>query len=357
MRRVFAAGLLFCLTGGLSAAPKVPAHDETVEVRNGAVSLACTLSTPGGTRPVPAVVLISGSGPQDRDSNLGGFRPFKLMAEAFAARGIAVLRCDDRGVGGSSGLVANSTTEDFASDALAAVRMLRSRANIDRTKIGLLGHSEGAAAAAIAAARNSEVAFVVWMAGSAVSGLEIMQTQAATMARAAGSSESDVKGIVEKHAALMKAIADEAPVETVKALTASLATAQLTVPGRKPPTTEEVDRLVLQQIGMLRSPWMRFFIGFDPGAALRSVRCPVFAAFGELDTQVPADMNRTRLAAALADGGNSNVAVRVYEGANHLFMPAVTGHVLEYSTLPKVFVPSLLDDMAAWMLGTVAGSE
>ena len=186
-------------------------RDEDVTFQNGSLTIAGTLSLPAGAGPFPAVVLLSGSGPQDRDSNMLGFKPFKLIAESFVHRGIAVLRCDDRGVGGSTGTIADSTIEDFAGDALVAVRLLKGRAGIDGARVGLLGHSEGAIVAAVAAARSADVNFIIWMAGSAVSGGEILRMQAASIPRAAGATESAVEALVGHHAAFMTALMEDAP--------------------------------------------------------------------------------------------------------------------------------------------------
>lgn len=181
-------------------------RDEIVSFQSGAITLTGTVSLPSGPGPFPAVVLLSGSGPQGRDSEVGGFRPFKLIADHFAERGIAVLRFDDRGVGGSTGNLAESTTEELADDALAAVRTLRARREIDGRRIGLVGHSEGAIVAAIAAARSSDVAFIVWLAGNTVSGAEILRMQAEGMARGGRASPSAIEEILRHHDALMAAV-------------------------------------------------------------------------------------------------------------------------------------------------------
>ena len=350
---VMAFALAMLSATGAAAASAQTARDEDVTFRNGSITIAGTLSLPAGAGPFPAVVLLSGSGPQDRDSDLLGFKPFKLIAESFVQRGIAVLRCDDRGVGGSTGTVAGSTIEDFAGDALAAIHLLRVRAGIDGARVGLLGHSEGAIVAAVAAARSSDVSFIIWMAGSAVSGGEILRMQAASLARAAGASESAVERILGHHAA-MTALIEDAPDDKLMALGRALAVAQMTaVPGTKLPAPADLDtqadRLISQNLAVLRSPWMRFFIGFDPSKALRRVSIPVLAIFGGRDLQVPQAGNRERLEKALSDAGNRTVTVRVYPEANHLFMPAVTGQPAEYATLPKMFVPTLLDDIATWI--------
>ena len=354
--RLFLLGcVLICVTTITHANAQPAAGDEELTFRNGAVSIACTLSIPTGTPPAPAVVLLSGSGPQDRDSDMLGFKPFKLIAESFVQRGIAVLRCDDRGVGGSTGTIAGSTTEDFAGDALAAIQLLRRRAGIDGARVGLVGHSEGAIAAAVAAARSADVKFIVWMAGSAVSGGEILRMQAASLARAAGATESTVEALLGHHAAFMTALLEDAPRDQVLARARTLLAAQMTAaPGAKPPAPAELDasveQLLKQNLAVMRSPWMRFFVGFDPSTALRRVSAPVLAIFGGRDLQVPEAVNRERLEKALRDAGNQAVTITVYPEANHLFMKAVTGQPAEYATLPKAFVEPLLDDMSIWIL-------
>jgi pimeloyl-ACP methyl ester carboxylesterase len=328
--------------------------DQDVAFKSGALTLAGTLSLPSGAGPFRAVVLLSGSGPQNRDAEIAGFRPFKLIAEHFVKRGIAVLRVDDRGVGGSTGNLFDATTEDLAADALAAMRTLRDRSDIDGKRIGLIGHSEGALVAAVAAARSSEVAFIGYLAGSAVSGAEILRQQAAEIPRRAGASPAAIEEILRHHDALMAAVKENATAETLAQLSRSLMAKQraATQPGAGAAPADadaQSEALIAQSVKLLQTPWMRFFVTFDPAAALRRVTCPVFAAFGGRDVQVPEAVNRARLEAALKTAGNLQVTVRVYPDANHLFMPAITGQVTEYATLPKVFVPSLLDDLATWV--------
>jgi pimeloyl-ACP methyl ester carboxylesterase len=336
------------------AASEGTPREEELTFRSGTVTIAGTLSIPPGKGPFPAVVLLSGSGPQDRDSDLGGFKPFKMIADEFSRHGIAVLRCDDRGVGGSSGSIAESTTEELAGDALAAVQVLRERGDMEQSRIGLIGHSEGAIVAAIAAAKSADVSFIVWMAGSAVPGADILQMQAAAMPRAAGAPPDVVDDIVRKHGAFLTALKEGASDEEVIALGRALFAAQVAAmpeAQRQAMGPAAIDRLLTENLPKMRSPWMRFFVDFDPSDALRKVRCPVFAAFGGRDLQVPQATNRARLERALAEGRNQSVTIRLYPEANHLFMPAVTGQPAEYGTLPKVFVASLLPDMIAWIAG------
>jgi fermentation-respiration switch protein FrsA (DUF1100 family) len=221
--------------------------------------------------------------------------------------------------------------------------------------IGLVGHSEGAIAAALAAASSAHVKFIVWMAGSAVSGGEILRMQAASLARAAGATESTVEDLLGRHAAFMTALLEDAPRDQVLERARTLLVAQVTAAsGAKLPAPAELDasveQLLKQNLAVMRSPWMRFFLKFDPSTALRRVSAPVLAIFGGRDLQVPEAVNRERLEKALNDAGNQAVTVRVYPEANHLFMKAVTGQPAEYGTLPKTFVPSLLEDIATWIL-------
>lgn len=330
-------------------------RDYDVSFQSGATTFAGTLSLPSGAGPFPAVVLLSGSGPQNRDSESEvGFRPFKLIADHFVTRGIAVLRFDDRGVGGSTGNLAEATTEDLADDAITALRTLRARRDIDGRRIGLVGHSEGAIVAAVAASRSSEVAFIAFLAGNTVSGAEILRMQAEGIARGAGASPAAIEEILHHHAALMKAVKEHAPAATLTSLSRTLMTAQISAAAKGPGAASggadpQAERLLAQSVTMLQSKWMRFFVTFEPAAALRRVTCPVFAAFGGRDVLVPESVNRPRLEAALKEADNQSVTVRVYADANHLFMKAITGQLAEYATLPKAFVPSLLDDLASWI--------
>ena len=198
------------ITIGLAAAPAgqapatPPYQEEEVTFTNGDVKLAGTLTVPAG-KPHAAVILLTGSGAQNRDEELLGFRPFRVIADHLATDGLAVLRYDDRGVGGSTGSVLASTTHDFARDALAGIRLLKTRLG-GSTPVGLLGHSEGALAAAIAAAETRDVAFVVWMAGPGERGDAVLRRQAEDLSKAAGGSDATIAQILAAHRAMTDAI-------------------------------------------------------------------------------------------------------------------------------------------------------
>jgi len=334
--------------------PDLPYRAEDVTFTNGSVTLAGTLTVPPGDGPFPAVVLITGSGPQNRDEELFGFKVFGVIADHLTRQGIAVLRYDDRGVGQSSGGNSDPTTEDFAGDALAGLSLVAARPEIDGSRVGLFGHSEGAIVAAIAAARSTDVAFIVMMAGTATPGEEVLRRQAADLARAGGATDAQVARILEAHRAMLAAIREGAGAAEIERTTRALADAQIdALPevqrSKIPDRGAYVDRIVPQQMAALQGRWMKFFIDFDPATALAKVRCPVLALFGGKDLQVPESVNRPPLETALAAGGNTKVTVKTYAGANHLFITAVTGSPAEYSTLEKTFVPGFLDDVTAWI--------
>jgi pimeloyl-ACP methyl ester carboxylesterase len=336
-------------------APSAPPYRvEPLAVTNGSVTLDGTLTFPGGSPgPVPAVVLLTGSGAQNRDEDVFGFKVFAVLADHLTRRGIAVYRHDDRGVGKSTGTMATATTEDFAADALAAVEKLRTIPGIDPKRVGLLGHSEGGLAAAIAAARSPDVAFIVMLAGSAVPGGQVLRQQARDFALANGATPAQVERILTAHRAATDAVLHAAPAEEQERTVRALVNAQVDA---APPAqvaalgdrAAYVERAVKSGLAQMTSPWMKFMLTFDPATALRQVRVPVFAAFGELDTQVPPSLHHEPMKAALA--GNPRLTVTVYAGANHLFQQARTGQVAEYATLEKAFIPGLPDDLAKWIL-------
>ena len=351
--RLCAAAVLVVVTVAASAAQAPPYREQEVSFTSGEVKIAGTLSIPEGKGPFPAVVLLSGSGPQDRNSTLFGFQPFRVIADHLARVGIAVLRCDDRGVGGTTGAVPTSTTSDFADDALAAVRFLQGRSEIRGDRVGLLGHSEGALTASLAASRSPAVAFVVWMAGNAIPGAEILAVQSAALARASGASEEGIASIMTAHRHLTQVVRQGGTDDEVRAAMLQLAKLQVAaLPEGQRKAMGDVDAMLTAaiepQVKGIRTPWMRYFLEYDPATALSKVACPMLAIFGGRDLQVPADVNRAALEKAAA-GGAAKLTVKVYPDANHLFQAAKTGSPAEYGALDKAFVPSLLDDIAAFI--------
>lgn len=311
------------------------------------VTLHGTLTMPAKGRKFPAVVLLTGSGIQNRDEELFGHKPFKLLADYFTRRGMAVLRYDDRGYGESPDTVAEATTADFAADAVAGMEFLRGRKEIDRQRIGLVGHSEGAEIAFMAAtAQPAKVAFVVSMAGPGLNGTEISVMQIENILRQRGIPDHAVKQMGEKQRHDLALLTDNTP-EFVKINLDSIA--RVMVPGFAF-QSEEIKNTVRTQILASNGAWARFFMTYDPVEDISRVKVPVLAINGSRDIQVASDANLDVIEAALEKGGNTNYEVIEYEGLNHLFQKAETGSLDEYATLEETFSERVMGDIAKWIL-------
>jgi pimeloyl-ACP methyl ester carboxylesterase len=313
------------------------------------VRLAGTLTLPGGKGPFACALLITGSGPEDRDEAVFGHRPFLVLADHLTRNGIAVLRLDDRGVGGSTGRFAGATSDDFASDAAAAVGYLRTRKEIDPKRIGLIGHSEGGLIAPIVVTRTKGVAFVVLMAGPGIPGDSTLILQSAALRRSIGVDDAALQAEMavsrRLYARLVAGDSLGAAREgqaLVRMQIAALSDAQRAAIG----DPDSVGAAVVRQ---LNSPWMRFFIGYDPRPALQKVRCPVLAINGEKDLQVLPKENLTAIQAAFAAGGNRDVTVKELPGLNHLFQTCRLCTVAEYGQLEETMAPVALDEMTRWI--------
>jgi len=313
------------------------------------VRLAGTLTLPPGRGPFPAALLITGSGPEDRDETVFGHHPFRVLADHLTRRGIAVLRVDDRGVGGSTGSSERATSEDFASDALAGFTFLRAQPRINRRRVGLIGHSEGGLIAPLVASRTRDVAFVVMLAGPGVRGDSLLLLQSAAARRTMGIAEASLAGERELNRRVYDRLlaGDSAGVATalralVEAQLSALPEAARTAAGD--PAT--LAGTALRQVW---NPWMRFFAAYDPAPALRRVRCPVLALNGERDVQVTSRENLTGIEAALRAGGNRDVTVRELPGLNHLFQACTSCSVAEYARLEETFAPAALDQVSDWI--------
>jgi hypothetical protein len=316
-----------------------PYREEEVVYRNevAGIPLAATLTIPPGSGPFPAVLLITGSGAQNRDETLLGHRPFLVLADYLTRRGIAVLRADDRGVGKSGGRFADATTADFATDVEAGLAFLRTRPEIDRRRIGLVGHSEGGVIAPMVAARNADVAFIVIMAGPGVPGDQIVVAQSILLSEASGLSREQAERNGARQAEILALVKQEAdPARLEERLRGRLA-------GTMP------DAQLGAQIKAVSSAWYRYFLTYDPATALRRVRCPVLAMAGERDLQVPPRLNLPAIRQALDEGGNRNVSIVELPGLNHLLQTARTGAVSEYGQIAETMAPIALETIAGWI--------
>ena len=335
--------------------PKPPFPYELEEVTypnpEADLTLAGTLTLPEGDGPFPAALLITGSGPQDRDETLLGHKPFWILADALTRRGIAVLRFDDRGTAKSTGTFKGATTRDFASDAAAGVAFLRQHPKIDPARVGLIGHSEGGLVAPLVAADSEDVAFVVLIAGPGVPGSEILAAQSDLIGRAMGSSAEEVAkdvGYLKEALAIIVAEADE---EAASAQLRELA--KRIVAGLDPAELKQVggdESLIVARFEVLNDAWFRFFLGHDPRPTLAKVACPVLAINGGTDLQVPPDENLAEVAKALESGGNTDVTIRKLPGLNHLLQTSETGSPAEYAKIEETMAPAALEVIGDWIV-------
>jgi pimeloyl-ACP methyl ester carboxylesterase len=335
-----------------------PYREEEVTFRNGDITLAGTLTLPPVDGPHPAVVLITGSGPQNRDEELYGFKIFGVIADHFTRRGIAVLRYDDRGVGGSTGDVDQATSKDFAQDVVAAVELLQTRHDINGSQIGLVGHSEGGIVAPLAAVEFEDVSFIILMAGPGLPGHQALQSQLELMAPTEGLSEAEMAERREVQERAFEAARTGEGFEDLEAdLRQQILKSLERLPEEERQAITDMDQLVEARVQLslqaLQTPWFTFFLDYDPAATLERVTVPVLAVFGGQDLQVPAEVHRPAIKQALDIAGNQDVTSVTLPRANHLFQEAESGSPGEYATLDKEFVPGFLDLMTKWILDRV----
>jgi pimeloyl-ACP methyl ester carboxylesterase len=315
------------------------------------VQLAGTLTVPPGAGPFPAVVLVTGSGPQDRDESLLGHKPFAVLADHLTRSGIVVLRYDDRGVGRSTGSFAAGTSADFADDAEAAVRFLRTRPEVAPGKIGIAGHSEGGLIAPMVAARSRDVAFIVLLAGPGMRGDSLLNLQGRLIARAAGRTPEVVEQSARAQLRMFGAITaggDSAAMVARLRQIGQEMIAQLTEEQRR--AAQITPASMEANVAMLTSPWFRYFLATDPRPTLRRVRVPVLALNGSRDLQVPPRENLAGIEAALRAGGNRDFRTLELPGLNHLFQTATTGSPSEYAVIEETMSPAALNAVSSWIL-------
>jgi len=331
--------------------PSPPSNGGEGRVRGSAgVKFAGTLTIPKGKGPFPAAVLITGSGAHDRNESLLGHRPFLVIADHLTRNGVAVLRYDDRGVGGSTGDKMAVSSADLAEDVLAAVAFLKTRPEIDAKKIGLIGHSEGGIIAPMAAAKSDDVAFIVLLAGPGLSGEEILYRQAELIARAGGADDKAVgrqRAIQEKMFAIVKKEKDDKAAREQIEAAIKEAIDKLSDDEKK--EVEKNKGAAAANMNLMLTPWFRYFLAYDPAPTLKRVKCPVLALDGERDLQVPAKADLEAIDKALKDGGDKDVTVKELPKLNHLFQTCDTGAPTEYGKIDETFAPAALNEISGWI--------
>jgi len=340
--------------------PPYPYDEKEVvyENKKAGVKLAGTLTLPRSEGPFPAILLITGSGPQDRDETVFGHRPFLVLADYLTRRGIAVLRVDDRGIGKSTDSFAKATSEDFAGDMLAGVEYLKNLKEINPKQIGLLGHSEGGLIAPMVAAKTPDVSFIVMMAGTGLTGEQILYLQSALIQKASGTSDEAIDRDRKLREQMFAVVREEQDSVAAERRLRKIATDALANMSEK--EKEEMGyspEMLDMSIKQLLSPWLRFFLIYDPKPALMKVKCPVLAINGEKDLQVPPKENLHAIEEALKAGGNKDYTVKELPGLNHLFQTAATGSPTEYSKIEETISPTTLTIIGDWIAEHTKGKK
>ena len=321
------------------------------ENKEAGITLAGTLTLPSGKGPSPVVLLISGSGPQDRNETIYNHHPFLVLADYLTRQGIAVLRVDDRGVGESTGDFSQATSVDFASDVLAGIEYLKTRKEINPEQIGLIGHSEGGLIAPMVAVKSPDVAFIILMAGTGLTGEEILYLQGALISRAMGVSEEDIaknRQFNEKIFSVIKEEKDKKNAE--ERLRQMFMEDWEKMSDEKKEQIGDPEVFLKAQLQNLLSPWLKFFLIYDPKPTLSKVKCPVLAINGEKDLQVPPKENLRAIEEALKVGGNQNYAIKELPNFNYLFQTAQTGLPAEYAKIEETISPVALKIISDWIL-------
>tara|TARA_R110000823_G_scaffold315693_1_gene450215 strand:- start:8056 stop:9777 length:1722 start_codon:yes stop_codon:yes gene_type:complete len=313
------------------------------------ITLAGTFTYPMTGRNFPVAILISGSGPQNRNSEIFGHKSFWVLADYLTNQGIAVLRYDDRGVGESTGNFSKATSIDFAEDVVAAIAYLKSRKEINLNKIGLIGHSEGGIIAPMVAAENKNVAFVVSMAGVMLPGSELLLLQKELQLRSMGSSEVFISKEIEFDKGIMKLInasASDSLKRNLEKYTSEYFKKNPKFASDHGMTETYYKTLIVESYS---SPWLINFIKYDPKNTLERLECPLFALNGERDLQVPAKENLEVLEHISNIDSSKKFTLKSYSGLNHLFQECKTGTLMEYGQIEQTLSPQVLQDIAEWI--------
>lgn len=315
------------------------------------IKLAGTLTLPINAKNPPVTVLITGSGPQNRNEELGPFnhRPFLVLSDHLTKKGIAVLRFDDRGVAESEGDHTTATSADFATDVAAAVDYLKTRSDVNTSKIGLIGHSEGGLIAPMLASAREDIAFIVMLAGTGVDGATILTTQARKAAELEGASEGKLDFNEKLSEKIFEIVRTENDTDKLK-LKLTHYLDEIIVNSPKEFTKDYTEEVVKSQIATLSSNWFQYFIRTDPKQFLSNVTCPVLAINGEKDFQVLPDLNLSAIDKILKQAGNKDFTTQELAGMNHLFQTAETGALSEYGTIEETFSPIALNIVSDWII-------
>lgn len=326
--------------------PPYPYNSEDVTFYNkeAGITLAGTFTYPKAGKKSPAVVLITGSGPQNRDEEILNHKPFLVLADHLTRNGIAVLRFDDRGVGESGGDYDSATIQNFATDASAAMDYLKTRKEVDAKKTGLLGHSEGGQIAFIVGGERKDVAFIVSMAGPGTKGDILLKEQRRLIGLTSGAPQEAIdqnEQLVEiMHNLIVKHGHEAVHADTDMIVDETMAQIPAEMAG-----IPDLHTLLKGEYRKLASPELVSLMAYDPADDLARIKCPILALNGDKDLQVPADMNLDGIRSSF----HGELTMKKYPGLNHLFQHAGTGLPAEYGVIEETISPEVLKDIADWI--------
>lgn len=330
-----------------------PYYEEEIIFENVAakVALSGTLTLPSKKGKFPIAILISGSGPQDRDESFMGHKPFLVLSDHLTKQGIGVLRFDDRGHGKSTGDFGAATTADFAKDVLSAVRYLKTRKDVDFKHIGLIGHSEGGIIAPLAANQSKDVSFIVLLASTGISGTELSVMQSKTLRGFPVEDEVAYEKNTRKAIAIVTSgkSNDEIKKEIGAHYNAFLRPILTSLGAPE----KNINAFVNNQIKASTKPWNRYFLGYNPADEFEKLQIPVLSLNGNKDTQVDAKINQAGIKNALVKGKNKDYKILELEGLNHFFQECETGKMNEYRKIEQTFSPKALKEISDWILPRV----
>lgn len=325
-------------------------EEEVTFINKEGLILSGTLTLPAEGENFTAVILVSGSGPQNRDEELLGHKPFLVIADYLTRNGIAVLRYDDRGVGKSQGLFSSATTFDLADDAEAALEYLHTLQQINKNKTGIIGHSEGGLIAPIVASKNKKAAFIIMLAGPGLKGEELLLLQSELIARADSVPEKDIKSNTTLNKKIYKIVNSENDDEKAKTKIRKLINSYFKKLSPEEAAASANERKQIEQmVYVIVSPWLRTFMKIDPKYYLQQVSCPVLALNGSLDLQVPSAPNLQSIDQALRKGNNPKYSIKECKDLNHLFQHAITGSPAEYLSIEETIAPEVLEEIKKWI--------
>lgn len=341
-----------------------PYHQEEVSYENvcDGVTLVGTFTRPHTTKKVPAVILIAGSGPINRDEEVFKHKPFLVLADRLTQSGIAVLRVDKRGIGSSTGSYKNATTADFASDVLAGIDYLKTREEIDSRQIGLIGHSEGGIIAPIVASQSNDVAFIILMGAPAIHFKDVLLEQVVLKAKVVGQSDAMTTFFCQYQNKILDIIEQEPNVETASNTLHEYATQFFDAMPES--HKNEYNRIYGSPLSLVvieglaksfNTLWIRYLLNYDPAATLQLVSVPVFALNGSLDLQVSSTSNLKVIKEALAK--NTDVTIIEYPNMNHLFQTCNTGAFSEYLMSEETISPIVLNALTSWIISKTLGNH